>query len=78
MDQSPGDTYVHTDDSLEQVSLTFGIPVSSCKMSWVLRAILALNGVGNASASSNALVCSDWVPPNTAAMASMVVLTMLL
>ena len=29
-------------------------------------------------ASSNELVCSDWVPPNTAAIASMVVRTTLL
>ena len=29
-------------------------------------------------ASSSALVCSDWVPPNTAAIASMVVRTTLL
>ena len=35
-------------------------------------------GVGKASASSNELVCSDCVPPNTAAIASMVVRTMLL
>jgi hypothetical protein len=37
----------------------------------------ALASVGSASASSKALVCSDWVPPNTAAMASMVVRTTL-
>ena len=38
----------------------------------------AENSDGNATASSNALVCSDCVPPNTAAMASMVVRTTLL
>ena len=44
----------------------------------VLRAIRALNSVGSAIASSNELVCSDWVPPNTAAIASIAVRTMLL
>ena len=34
--------------------------------------------VGNASASSNELVCKDWVPPSTADKASVAVLTMLL
>ena len=38
-------------------------------MSCVLRAMRALNSVGSAMASSSALVCSDCVPPNTAAMA---------
>jgi hypothetical protein len=38
----------------------------------------AENSVGSAMASSSALVCSDWVPPNTAAIASMVVRTTLL
>ena len=52
--------------------------VSSWMMSWVLRAIRALNSVGSAIASSSALVCSDWVPPNTAAIASIVVRTTLL
>ena len=33
------------------------------------------NSVGSAMASSKLLVCSDCVPPNTAAMASMVVRT---
>ena len=47
-------------------------------MSWVLRAMRALNSVGSAMASSNELVCRLWVPPNTAAMASIVVRTMLL
>ena len=36
----------------------------------------ALNSVGSAMASSNELVCSDWVPPNTAANASIAVRTM--
>lgn len=44
----------------------------------MLRAILELKRVGSARASSNELVCRDWVPPNTAAMASMVVRMMLL
>ncbi len=38
----------------------------------------ALDSVGSAIASSSALVCSDWVPPNTAAIASIVVRTTLL
>ncbi len=38
----------------------------------------ALNSVGSAMASSNEFVCSDCVPPNTAAMASTVVRTTLL
>jgi hypothetical protein len=43
-----------------------------------LRASLAENGVGSASASSKELVCSDCVPPSTAASASIVVRMMLL
>jgi len=39
----------------------------------VLRAIRAENGVGNVTASSKPLVCSDCVPPSTAASASIVV-----
>jgi len=39
-------------------------------MSWVLRAMRAEVGVGSAIASSNELVCSDWVPPSIAAIAS--------
>jgi len=54
------------------------MPVSSWMMSYVFLAILAENGVGRAIASSNELVCRDCVPPKTAAMASTVVLTMLL
>ncbi len=38
----------------------------------------AEKSVGSAIASSNELVCSDCVPPNTAAIASIVVRTMLL
>ena len=44
----------------------------------MLRAILAENGVGRASASSNEFVCNDCVPPSTAASASIVVRMMLL
>jgi hypothetical protein len=44
----------------------------------VLRAIRALASVGSASASSRALVCSDWVWPWVAAIASMQVRTTLL
>ena len=57
---------------------TLGIPDTSCKIIWVFLAILALNSVGSANASSNELVCRDCVPPNTAAIASTVVRTMLL
>ena len=39
----------------------------------MLRAIRAEKSVGSASASSSALVCSDWVWPCVAAIASMVV-----
>ena len=58
--------------------MTFVIPVSSAITSCVFLAILAENGVGNAIASSSAFVCNDWVPPNTAAIASMVVRVTLL
>jgi hypothetical protein len=44
----------------------------------VLRAMRAENSVGSAIASSNELVCSDWVPPSTAAIASNAVRTTLL
>lgn len=44
----------------------------------MLRAILAESSVGSPTASSNELVCSDCVPPSTAAIASMVVRTTLL
>mmetsp|Transcript_6570 Transcript_6570/g.20628 ORF Transcript_6570/g.20628 Transcript_6570/m.20628 type:complete len:393 (-) Transcript_6570:96-1274(-) len=59
-------------------STTAGMPVSSCRMSCVLRAMRELNSVGSATASSNELVCSDWAPPMTAAIASTVVRTTLL
>jgi len=44
----------------------------------VLRAMREENSDGSAIASSNELVCRLCVPPNTAAIASMVVRTMLL
>ena len=44
----------------------------------MLRAMRAEKSVGSAIASSKLLVCSDWVPPSTAASASIVVRTMLL
>ena len=44
----------------------------------MLRAMRIEAGVGNAIASSNELVCNDWVPPRTAANASTVVRMMLL
>ncbi len=46
------------------------VPDSCCRNSWVLRAIRALKSVGSPSASSRALVWSDWVWPWVAAMAS--------
>ncbi len=49
------------------------IPVSSCSTICVLRAIRAEKSVGNAIASSSALVWSDCVPPSIAAIASTVV-----
>ena len=61
-----------------QGSTTLQMCVSSWMMIWVLRAIRAEKSDGSAMASSNELVCSDWVPPNTAAMASIVVRTTLL
>lgn len=58
--------------------LTLVIPVSSCTIICVFRAMRALNGVGRAKASSNEFVWRDWVPPKTAAIASMHVRTTLL
>lgn len=59
-------------------SATSVMPVSSCRMSCVLRAMRAENSVGRPIASSSAFVCRDWVPPMTAAMASTAVRTTLL
>jgi hypothetical protein len=50
--------------------MTRVVPVSCWMNSWVLRAMRALKSVGSASASSRALVCSDWVCPWVAAIAS--------
>ena len=47
------------------------VPLSCCSTIWVLRAMRAEKSVGSASASSSALVCSDWVWPCVAAIASM-------
>src|SRR5580692_1712627 len=58
--------------------MTRQVPDSCCSSSWVLRAIRAEKSVGSASASSRALVCSDWVWPWVAAIASMQVLVTLL
>ena len=52
-------------------------PVSSAITCCVRSAILTACSVGRASASSNEFVCSDCVPPSTAASASMAVRTML-
>ena len=46
------------------------VPLSRCSTICVLRAMRAEKSVGSASASSSALVCSDWVPPCVAAIAS--------
>ena len=46
-------------DTLNRSKLTLVIPVSSCMMICVLRAIRALNGVGRANASSKELVWRD-------------------
>ena len=54
------------------------VPLSCCRKSCVLRAMRAEKSVGSASASSSALVCSDWVWPCVAAIASMQVRTTLL
>ena len=59
-------------------STTLVMWVSSCKINWVLRAIREDISEGKAIASSNELVCSDCVPPKTAAIASIVVRTTLL
>jgi hypothetical protein len=45
---------------------------------WVRSAMPAETSVGSASASSRLLVCSDCVPPSTAAMACTATRTMLL
>ena len=54
------------------------VPLSCCSTIWVLRAMRAEKSVGSASASSSALVCSDWVWPCVAAIASMQVRATLL
>mmetsp|Transcript_32342 Transcript_32342/g.70869 ORF Transcript_32342/g.70869 Transcript_32342/m.70869 type:complete len:246 (-) Transcript_32342:928-1665(-) len=59
-------------------STTAPTPLSSARMSCVLRASDAENSVGRPIASSNEFVCSDCVPPITAAIASTVVRMMLL
>ena len=58
-------------------SITFATPVSYAMTCWVRSAISAAFSVGSASTSSSAFVCSDCVPPSTAASASMAVRTML-
>ena len=54
------------------------VPLSCCSKICVLRAMRAEKSVGSASASSSALVCSDWVWPCVAAIASMQVRATLL
>ena len=59
-------------------SATFITPVSSMITCWVRSAIWAALALGSASTSSRALVCSELVPPSTAASASTAVRTTLL
>ena len=59
-------------------SATLITPVSSISTCWVRSAISADSSVGSASVSSSALVCSELVPPSTAARASTAVRTTLL
>ena len=54
----------------------FATPVSWAITCWVRRASRTASSVGSASASSNEFVCSDCVPPSTAAIASSAVRTM--
>ena len=56
----------------------FVTPVSCAMICWVRNATRTARSVGSASASSNELVCNDWVPPSTADKASVAVLTMLI
>ena len=58
-------------------SATLVTPVSSISTCWVRSAISADSSVGRASVSSRALVCSEFVPPRTAASASIAVRTTL-
>ena len=59
-------------------SATFATPVSSMITCCVRSAISAACSLGSASTSSRALVCSELVPPRTAASASIAVRTTLL
>ena len=58
-------------------STTLRTPVSSAITCWVRSAICAAFSDGRASTSSSALVCNEFVPPITAASASIAVRTML-
>jgi hypothetical protein len=58
-------------------SAVLGTPVSWAITCWVRSASRAASSVGSAIASSNELVCSDWVPPRTPASASIAVRTTL-
>jgi hypothetical protein len=51
-------------------------PVSCAITCWVRNAMRTASSVGSASASSKLFVCSDCVPPSTAASASIAVRTM--
>ena len=59
-------------------SATLVTPVSSMSTCWVRSAISAACSLGRARVSSRALVCSEFVPPRTAASASTAVRTTLL
>ena len=59
-------------------SIVLATPVSCAMICWARSAMRAASSVGSASASSWEFVCSDWVPPSTAASASIAVRVMLL
>ena len=59
-------------------STTSAAPVSCSRICWVRTATLMASSDGIANASSNELVCSDCVPPRTAASACIAVRAMLL
>jgi hypothetical protein len=59
-------------------SAVFTTPDSCAMTCWVRSAIVTASSVGSASASSSEFVCSDCVPPSTAASACSAVRTTLL
>ena len=59
-------------------SAVFTTPDSWAMTCWVRSAMVTASSVGRASASSSEFVCSDCVPPSTAARACSAVRTTLL